>query len=61
MFVGRLTPDMLAFSFYSSYGLAPDQEVFLKPRKLFKDPFRQGEHLLVLCDSFLANVRYVSH
>nr|QKY15334.1 glutamine synthetase (glnA) [Polytomella parva] len=27
-------------------------EVFLKPRKLFPDPFRGGEHVLVLCDSF---------
>lgn len=30
-----------------------NQEVFLKPRKLFRDPFRGGDHLLVLCDSFL--------
>ena len=41
----------------SSYGLAPEEhDVFLKPRKLFKDPFRQGDHLLVLCDSFMATV-----
>jgi glutamine synthetase len=28
------------------------QEVYLKPRKLFRDPFRGGDHLLVLCDAF---------
>lgn len=27
-------------------------EVFLKPRKLFRDPFRGGDHVLVLCDTF---------
>lgn len=27
-------------------------EVYLKPRKLFKDPFRGGDHLLILCDTF---------
>jgi hypothetical protein len=30
----------------------PACELFLKPRKLFKDPFRGGDHLLVLCDTF---------
>jgi hypothetical protein len=36
-------------------GSGPACELFLKPRKLFKDPFRGGEHLLVLCDSFTVN------
>jgi hypothetical protein len=27
-------------------------EVFLKPRKIFRDPFRKGDHLIVLCDTF---------
>lgn len=27
-------------------------EVFLRPRKLFRDPFRGGDHLLVLCDHY---------
>lgn len=27
-------------------------EVYLKPRKIFRDPFRGGDHLLVLCDTF---------
>ncbi|GAX81512.1 hypothetical protein CEUSTIGMA_g8940.t1 [Chlamydomonas eustigma] len=40
-----------------SYDQHPEgQEVFLKPRKLFRDPFRAGDHLLVLCDSFKTNV-----
>lgn len=26
--------------------------VLLRPRKLFQDPFRGGEHVLVLCDTF---------
>lgn len=41
----------------SAYGREDPLEVFLKPRKLFRDPFRQGEHLLVLCDSYNAKVR----
>mmetsp|Transcript_14603 Transcript_14603/g.31837 ORF Transcript_14603/g.31837 Transcript_14603/m.31837 type:complete len:488 (-) Transcript_14603:875-2338(-) len=37
----------------SSYGIAAeDHEVYLKPRKIFRDPFRGGDHLLVLCDTF---------
>ncbi|KAJ9525922.1 hypothetical protein QJQ45_009420 [Haematococcus lacustris] len=28
------------------------REAYLKPRKLFRDPFRGGDHLLCLCDSF---------
>ncbi|MEW5317379.1 MAG: hypothetical protein WDW38_008679 [Sanguina aurantia] len=27
-------------------------QVFLKPRRVFKDPFRGGEHVLVMCDTF---------
>jgi hypothetical protein len=36
-------------------GSGPACELFLKPRKLFKDPFRGGDHLLVLCDTFAVN------
>jgi glutamine synthetase len=36
---------------FSGFGV---QEVYLKPRKLFRDPFRGGDHLLVLCDAFQA-------
>ncbi|GIL74885.1 hypothetical protein Vretimale_2463 [Volvox reticuliferus] len=32
----------------------PNHELFLKPRKIFKDPFRGGDHILVLCDTFYA-------
>ncbi|KAG2483515.1 hypothetical protein HYH03_017622 [Edaphochlamys debaryana] len=32
----------------------PNLELFLKPRKLFRDPFRGGDHILVLCDAFVA-------
>lgn len=32
----------------------PNHELFLKPRKIFRDPFRGGEHILVLCDTFYA-------
>ncbi|KAJ9525927.1 hypothetical protein QJQ45_009413 [Haematococcus lacustris] len=35
-----------------SIGAEGFQEVFLKPRKLFRDPFRGGDHLLCLCDTF---------
>ena len=34
----------------------PETELYLKPRKLFRDPFRKGEHLLVLCDTFKPEV-----
>lgn len=29
-----------------------DSEVFLKPRVIYKDPFRGGDNILVLCDTF---------
>ncbi|GLC45189.1 hypothetical protein PLESTB_000426100 [Pleodorina starrii] len=32
----------------------PNHELFLKPRKIFRDPFRGGDHILVLCDTFYA-------
>ena len=38
-----------------SPGQPPDEllcEIFLKPRKIFRDPFRGGDHVLVLCDTF---------
>ncbi|KAI9991353.1 hypothetical protein PInf_019034 [Phytophthora infestans] len=36
----------------SSTGQAPgeDSEVLLRPVAIFKDPFRRGQHILVLCD-----------
>ncbi|GFR40848.1 hypothetical protein Agub_g1497 [Astrephomene gubernaculifera] len=33
----------------------PNLELFLKPRKIFRDPFRGGDHILVLCDTFHAS------
>lgn len=39
----------------------PNHELFLKPRKIFRDPFRGGDHILVLCDTFIvAQVRAVA-
>jgi glutamine synthetase len=37
----------------SSTGQAPghDSEVFITPRAIFKDPFRRGNHILVMCDT----------
>jgi glutamine synthetase len=39
----------------SSTGQAPgkDSEVYLKPVAVFKDPFRRGPHILVLCECCL--------
>ena len=36
----------------SSTGQAPgnDSEVLLKPVQIYKDPFRRGENILVLCE-----------
>merc|ERR1719298_198371 len=38
----------------SSTGQAPgdDSEVIIKPRAIFKDPFRGGDNILVLCDAY---------
>ena len=38
----------------SSTGQAPghDSEVYLVPRAIFKDPFRGGENILVMCDCY---------
>ncbi|ONL95216.1 glutamine synthetase6 [Zea mays] len=38
----------------SSTGQAPgeDSEVILYPQAIFKDPFRKGNHILVMCDCY---------
>ncbi|KAG1675324.1 hypothetical protein FOA52_015998 [Chlamydomonas sp. UWO 241] len=38
----------------SSTGQAPgtDSEVYLVPRAIYKDPFRGGDHILVMCDCY---------
>ncbi|OQS00055.1 glutamine synthetase [Thraustotheca clavata] len=38
----------------SSTGQAPgeDSEVMLKPAAIYKDPFRRGNHILVMCDCY---------
>jgi glutamine synthetase len=38
----------------SSTGQAPgdNSEVILKPQRIFKDPFRQGDNILVMCDCY---------
>ena len=37
--------------FPTSWAKIGATEVYLRPRKLFRDPFRGGDHLLVLCDT----------
>jgi len=39
----------------SSTGQAPgtDSEVFMKPAAIFKDPFRGGDNIIVLCDAYV--------
>lgn len=39
----------------SSTGQAPgdDSEVYLQPVAIFKDPFRRGDNILVLCDAYV--------
>jgi glutamine synthetase len=41
----------------SSTGQAPgsDSEVMLHPVAIFNDPFRKGEHILVMCEAILPN------
>jgi glutamine synthetase len=38
----------------SSCGQAPgdDSEVFLIPRAIYRDPFRGGDNILVMCDAY---------
>jgi len=38
----------------SSTGQAPghDSEVLIKPAAIFKDPFRKGDHIIVICDTY---------
>lgn len=38
----------------SSTGQAPgdDSEVYLVPRAIYKDPFRRGDNILVMCDCY---------
>lgn len=37
----------------SSTGQAPgnDSEIYLRPQKIYKDPFRGGNNVLVFCDT----------
>ena len=34
-----------------------NSEVYLKPRKVFKDPFRGGNNVLVICDTWLPDLK----
>ncbi len=46
-------PVMVVEAAISREAAEDSHELFLKPRKIFRDPFRGGDHILVLCDAFL--------
>lgn len=33
-----------------------NSDTFLMPRAIYKDPFRRGNHILVMCDTFKYNM-----
>lgn len=39
----------------STYGQAAEEhcEIYLQPRRIYPDPFRGGDHILVLCDIYV--------
>lgn len=39
----------------TNQALGTDSEVYIKPRKVYPDPFRLGNHILVFCDTWYPN------
>ncbi|CAK1588693.1 unnamed protein product [Parnassius mnemosyne] len=58
-FIPKQPKDLPVWNFDgSSTGQADghNSDTFLVPRALYKDPFRRGNHLLVMCDTFKYNM-----
>lgn len=34
-----------------------DSEVYIKPRRIIRDPFRKGRNLIVMCDTYLPDCK----
>lgn len=52
LFILLLPLFLLFMNFIHSCAVGNDSEVLLKPRAIYRDPFRGGKNILVICDTY---------